>query len=213
MVAAIKAALANVAQINDGLNPMLLYLHGFESSPASPKILATEQHLQLQNRASLLRAPQQPAKMSENLRYLNALIGKIDEPIAVMGSSLGGFWAHYVVSQLQLRGVEARAVLINPAVSPAQWMPRETEQRIHPYTAERYQLDDSDRVALLKAEQALSEQVELLVLLQQGDETLDFRDARTRYRHQRMIVEASGDHSFVNFSRYLPMTLEFLRVL
>lgn len=193
---------------------MLLYLHGFESSPASLKIVQTQQFLaQSKTHKVKLVAPQQPPKMAAIRDYLDNLMAT--QPIsAVMGSSLGGFWTHYVVSQLRQKYQRhVRGVLINPAVKPYQWMPDERTARVHPYTHETYHLDASDREVLVAAEQQFSDHVELLVLLQANDERLDYRHARDYYRHQRMIVEQGGDHSFVDFPRYLPAALEFLNVL
>jgi len=189
---------------------VLLYLHGFESSPKSLKIIQTRDFLS-ENQPML--APQQPPQMGAIRDLLDDFIET--QPItAVMGSSLGGFWTHYVVSRLHERGQhQVRGVLINPAVQPYNWMPAEPVTRIHPYTQETYQLTGDDRDVLRAAEQKFSLDVDLLVLLQAGDERLDYRQARDYYRNQRMIVEQGGDHSFCDFPRYLPTALEFLDVL
>ncbi|GAB3295028.1 YqiA/YcfP family alpha/beta fold hydrolase [Pseudidiomarina andamanensis] len=192
---------------------MLLYLHGFESSPGSLKIIQTHDYLKKHGvSAHTLYAPQQPSRMADIRALLDDLIDK-HSISAVMGSSLGGFWTHYVVSQLRHRQRHVRGVLINPAVQPYSWMPEELVERIHPYTNEHYQLDYHDREILIAAEQQFSQDVELMVLLQAGDERLDYRLARDYYRTQRMLVEQGGDHSFVDFPRYLPAVLEFLDVL
>ncbi|MBR9908621.1 MAG: hypothetical protein GYB30_11330 [Gammaproteobacteria bacterium] len=200
---------------------MLLYLHGFESSPESLKIIQTREFMNSHqatlpnttNPAVQLLAPQQPSRMNAIRQVLDELVAT--QPLtAVMGSSLGGFWTHYVVSQLHKRGrTEVRGVLINPAVQPYNWMPEEAVDRAHPYTQEAYQLDASDRQVLIEAEQSFVAQADLLVLLQAGDERLDYRLARDYYRAQRMVVEQGGDHSFLDFPRYLPAALEFLHVL
>ncbi|RUO47041.1 YqiA/YcfP family alpha/beta fold hydrolase [Pseudidiomarina donghaiensis] len=200
---------------------MLLYLHGFESSPESLKIIQTREFIN-SHQAKLpyttksavqLLAPQQPSRMSAIRQVLDELVAS--QPLtAVMGSSLGGFWTHYVVSQLHQRGrTDVRGVLINPAVQPYNWMPEEAVDRVHPYTQEAYQLDASDRQVLIEAEQSFVDEADLLVLLQAGDERLDYRLARDYYRRQRMVVEQGGDHSFIDFPRYLPAALEFLHVL
>ncbi len=193
---------------------MLLYLHGFESSPASLKIRQTQDYLVSQGQSSeLLCAPQLPPRMAAIKAFLDELLNQ--HPIhGVMGSSLGGFWTHYVVSQLTRLQRPVRGVLINPAVHPQRLMPADgVMQRVHPHTHEAYQLDHHDRETLDQVEQLLHPDVDLLVLLQAGDEQLDYREAREYYRRQRMIVEQGGDHSFVDFPRYLPAVLEFLEIL
>lgn len=192
---------------------MLLYIHGFESSPQSAKIIELQQFLLAKQLPLQLMVEQQPATMAAQRAALDRVIA--EQPIrAVMGSSLGGFWSHYAVSRLHAMGrTEVRAVLINPAVQPAQWMPQQLQSRQHPYTGEQYQLGPSDALVLQQVEQQLTAHVKLLVLLQKGDETLDYRVAAKYYQQQRMIIEQGGDHSFSGFTRYLPAALEFLHVL
>ena len=192
---------------------MLLYIHGFESSPQSAKTIELQQFLLAKQLPLQLMVEQQPATMAAQRAALDRVIA--EQPIrAVMGSSLGGFWSHYAVSRLHAMGrTEVRAVLINPAVQPAQWMPQQLQSRQHPYTGEQYQLGPSDALVLQQVEQQLTAHVKLLVLLQKGDETLDYRVAAKYYQQQRMIIEQGGDHSFSGFTRYLPAALEFLHVL
>jgi predicted esterase YcpF (UPF0227 family) len=192
---------------------LLLYIHGFESSPQSAKIIELQQFLLAKQLPLQLMVEQQPATMAAQRAALDRVIA--EQPIrAVMGSSLGGFWSHYAVSRLHAMGrTEVRAVLINPAVQPAQWMPQQLQSRQHPYTGEQYQLGPSDALVLQQVEQQLTAHVKLLVLLQKGDETLDYRVAAKYYQQQRMIIEQGGDHSFSGFTRYLPAALEFLHVL
>lgn len=192
---------------------MLLYIHGFESSPQSAKIIELQQFLASRQVPLTVIAEQQPATMAAQRAAIDKVL--TEQPIsAVMGSSLGGFWSHYAVSRLHALGrTQARAVLINPAVQPYQWMPAELQQRQHPYTGEHYSLGPADSLVLQQAEQQFLAGVELLVLLQSGDETLDYRLAAKYYQQQRMIIEQGGDHSFQGFVRYLPAALEFLHVL
>jgi uncharacterized protein len=193
---------------------LLLYIHGFESSPKSIKILQLNEYIQQSPSSSRIKwlAPQIPPSMQAAKALFDQMIIK-HQISAVMGSSLGGFWTHYVVSRLHSQGQRCRGVLVNPAIKPYQWMPQTTVERVHPYTNERYRLGPEDRNVLVEAEQQFSIVPELLVLLQKGDETLDYREAKYYYQHQRMIIENGGDHSFNNFPRYLPAALEFLHAL
>lgn len=185
---------------------MLLYLHGFESSPISSKAQAVEQLLAERPESSVL-IPQLPYSMRATKNLLDQIVK--EQPItAVMGSSLGGFWTHYVASQLGCRGV-----LINPAVAPGPRFTNYPRERYHPYLKTNYLLSDDDVAALAEAGDKLADNVDLLVLLQRADETLDYRDAAQFYQHQRLIIEVGGDHRFVGFERYLPTLLEFLKVL
>ncbi|EKE83694.1 YqiA/YcfP family alpha/beta fold hydrolase [Idiomarina xiamenensis] len=190
---------------------MWLYLHGFESSPASEKAVLVGDFLrqQLTSEQSLARCYQVPAIPATVTATRELLMGLVEQhrqtPISgIVGSSLGGFWAHWLASQLA-----CRALLINPAVYPAQLLQHYAGERIHPYSGERYHLQQADLDGLRQMQTELRDDAELWVLLQRGDETLDYRLAASFYRHQRLTIEAGGNHRFAGFSRYLPALQRF----
>ncbi len=47
------------------------------------------------------------------------------------------------------------------------------------------------------------------LLVEEGDEVLDYRQAVARYRDARQTVLAGGDHSFTRFVDFVPQILEF----
>lgn len=190
---------------------MLLYLHGFESSPDSDKAQLVKQAVEASGKQCLL--PQLPASMVATRQLLDSYMA--DYPIsAVMGSSLGGFWAHYVASEIfRLKQQRLRGVLINPAVAPGPRFDQYERDRYHPYLHQHYQLTDADVNCLQQTGLQLTQNPELLVLLQQGDETLNYRDATQFYHGQRLLVEHGGNHRFVGLERYLPTLLEFLKIM
>ncbi len=49
----------------------------------------------------------------------------------------------------------------------------------------------------------------LWVLLQTGDEVLDYRHAEEFYSGCRLTIEEGGDHSFQKFERFLPEIIRF----
>ena len=48
-----------------------------------------------------------------------------------------------------------------------------------------------------------------LLLVETGDEVLDYRQAVKRYSGSRQIVLAGGDHSFTRFPEQVPQIIEF----
>jgi len=190
---------------------MLLYLHGFESSPESSKAQLVKQAFAAQPEQLLM--PQLPANMPATQALLDDYVRQY--PIrAVMGSSLGGFWSHYVASQMRnIQNRSIRGVLINPAVEPGPRFAGYEAERVHPYLQQPYSLGDADIESLRAAHAALRQDLDLLVLLQQADETLNYRDAAAFYQSQRMLIEQGGNHRFEGLERYLPTLLEFLKVL
>ena len=51
-----------------------------------------------------------------------------------------------------------------------------------------------------------------MVLLQTGDETLDYREAADYYAASICHVEQGGDHSFCHFEKWLPAIARFLEI-
>lgn len=101
----------------------LVYIHGFLSSPLSFKAQQTAQWLAQQHPEISFHCPQLPPYPAQTQLLLEALVESLlHEPVYLMGSSLGGFWATWLAEKYNLR-----AVLINPAVRPQDFMPADLE--------------------------------------------------------------------------------------
>jgi predicted esterase YcpF (UPF0227 family) len=130
------------------------------------------------------------------------------QSMAVIGSSLGGFYATWVAAQ---RG--CKAVLINPAVFPA----RDLAKYIGEQTAwhnpdERFYFAPEfvDELRALESPAFQPGQDQLLALIAKGDEVLDWREMAARYPlAQQELIEGS-DHALSDFDTHLPRVLEFL---
>jgi len=127
--------------------------------------------------------------------------------VYLMGSSLGGWWATWLAEKYDLK-----AVLINPAVDMSEFNKIYINVRLKNYhTDDTYLLTEKDaegfRVADIKV---ISRPGNYLLMLQKGDEVLDYRLAVKKYSGSKQLVEEGGDHSFVNFERHIPAAMEFL---
>jgi len=183
----------------------LLYLHGFISSPASSKATSTKYWFKLHAPQIdyccpfLSPYPQQTIELLE--RKAEQLQG---QDVLIIGSSMGGYYGTWLAERLA-----CKAVLVNPAVSPWRWgRVLLGEQRNH-YTGEKYRIEERHLEALKPLEQPLRHPENLWLLLQTGDQVLDYRLAQQRYRECRTTVEQGGDHGFTGFERYLPQILQF----
>ncbi len=58
----------------------------------------------------------------------------------------------------------------------------------------------------------ITEPERYLVLLQTGDETLDYREAELKYKNSQCIIEQGGDHSFVGLERFIPKIMQFSQI-
>jgi len=193
--------------------PLLIYLHGFLSSPQSFKCQLMRERLAAEHPRIVFCAPQ-ISPYPEIARQ--SLVGLVENflregcgPIGLLGSSMGGFWASYLAERYQLP-----AVLVNPAVHPARFMPDYLGQTLKPYSGEpqEYRLTgaDVDTMRQLEAELRRPLRGRYWLLAQRGDETLDCREAEDFYRGQRQTIEDGGDHGFQGFARYCEPIVEFL---
>ncbi len=96
---------------------MLLYLHGFRSSPQSFKSRLVQERMRAGAWRNISPAPRSMSRRSEpSPRPRPAIRGARaggETDIAIIGSSLGGFYARWLAER---HG--CRAVLLNPAIHP-----------------------------------------------------------------------------------------------
>lgn len=187
--------------------PSLLYIHGFLSSPASCKAQRVGAWLERERPDIQFCCPHLPPYPDRAARQLDELVRKQASPIYLMGSSLGGYWATWLAQRYGLR-----AVLVNPAVHPWQFMPEFLEVDL-----KGYHTDDSYRLEARHVEQIkryavadIAHPEDFWLLVQTGDETLDYREAVAKYRGAKQTVEPGGDHAFQGFERYIPEAVAFL---
>ena len=178
----------------------LLYIHGFNSSPQSMKAELTRKYIAENHPEVNFYCPQvipAPNSAIEQLENIIAL-----EPIDswyIVGSSLGGYFATYFAEKYQIK-----VVLINPAVKPFDLMADILPEQVNPYTKERYQVLAQHVDELKALEQENISKNNYLVMVQTGDEVLDYQQAVEKYRHCQLVIEQGGDHSFINYENALP---------
>lgn len=186
----------------------LLYIHGFLSSPLSFKAQQVKRWLADCHPEIQFHCPQLTPYPAQTQEQLAALVEQLlHEPVYLMGSSLGGFWATWLAERYNLR-----ALLINPAVSPQTFMPAYLEVDLKGYhTDDSYRLSARHIDEIVTADVPVTRHDNYWLLLQTGDETLNYRDAVAKYQGCRQTVEEGGDHSFQGFERYLEAALVFFR--
>ena len=132
------------------------------------------------------------------------------DAMAVVGSSLGGFYATVVAERLG-----CPAVLLNPAVDPARDLAKYIgEQGSWHDPAERFYFRP-EFVAELRAMTpvTLTRSERYLAVIATGDEVLDWREMAARYAGCRMEVIEGSDHALSDFDEHLPGIVEFLGLL
>ena len=186
----------------------LLYLHGFRSSPKSDKARRMAALFEACYPGLIWWCPQLPPSPRQAMTMVTQ--GIADWPkssMAVVGSSLGGFYATWVAEQ-----TACRAVLLNPAVNPA----RDLEKYIGEQTSwhdpqERF-FFRSEYVQELRALTLtkLTLPARYLAVIAKGDELLDWREMEMRYRGAQIRLLEGGDHALSDFPAHLPALMAFL---
>ncbi|QPG05294.1 esterase YqiA [Salinimonas marina] len=190
----------------------VLYLHGFLSSPQSVKAQATKAWFARHYPQVTLHTPQlpnSPGQVRPQLeRYIEQHPQLLEQGLKVIGSSMGGYLASHLVEHYG-----GRAALVNPAVRPYELLLEYLGDHINPYTQEPFSLVTDDMHILKSLDTPIVSQPEqYLVLLQTGDETLDYRQAEQKYQGAQLRIEQGGDHSFENYEQHLPDIARFLAV-
>lgn len=186
----------------------LLYLHGFRSSPQSLKARQMAAHVAAHHPGVHWWCPQLPPSPNAAAQLL--LEGTADWPratSAVIGSSLGGFYASWFAQQRR-----CPSVLINPAVFPA----RDLEKYIGSQTAWHDPAQQfffrPEYIAELQAldTRALPAPAPELAFIAKGDEVLEWREMLARYPDAEIALQEGGDHALSDFPRHIERISRFL---
>ncbi len=185
---------------------MILYLHGFRSSPQSFKARLLAQRMQALGRGDEYLCPQLPASPREAIALASDLAAGIaSDELTLVGSSLGGYYATWLAERFG-----CRAVLLNPAVKP----PRDLEKYVGVTTAwhsdERFEFK-REYVGELEAlaVQRITRPERYLLIAATGDEVLDWREMVAHYPGAEQLVIEGSDHGISEFAQYVDKVLAF----
>ena len=155
-------------------------------------------------------APALPHRPAEAMALLRGLIEQ-HAGAALIGSSLGGFYATWLVENYAHFGV--RAALVNPAVRPCELLGGYLGPQKNIYTGAQYELTAQHISELQVLETMAITPARYMLITRTGDEVLDYRDAIEKYRGARQWVIPGGDHGFGDFENYLDAVLAFCGVV
>jgi uncharacterized protein len=181
---------------------VIVYLHGFNSSPQSHKAQVLRRYMAERGLASHYACPALPPRASAALQAIDPWWRSRE--VCYVGSSLGGFYATYLA---ETHG--AKAVLINPAIEPHIGLRAYLGPQKNLYTGEPYELTEAH---LAEWERLVVPRItpsRYLLLVETGDEVLDYRQAVRRYAGCEQVVVSGGDHSLQSFPQHLPRILAF----
>jgi predicted esterase YcpF (UPF0227 family) len=186
----------------------LLYLHGFRSSPQSTKARRMAAVVKERHPGVLWWCPQLPPSPRAAMEMVrDGIADWPEQEMAVVGSSLGGFYATWVAEQ-----TGCRAVLLNPAVNAARDLGRYVGEQTawhdpaaHFYFAPEY----VDELRALEAG-PVAHPERYFAVIAKGDEVLDWREMTGRYPGARIRLLAGSDHAITDFDAHLDEVLDFL---
>ncbi|MCV2349824.1 YqiA/YcfP family alpha/beta fold hydrolase [Paucibacter sp. Y2R2-4] len=202
-----------MSSIQDSCTTHLLYLHGFRSSPRSAKALRMREWVAQHRRDLVFACPQLPPSPAEAMDLLETLTRDWPhDTSALMGSSLGGFYATVLAEWPRFQ--QSRAVLLNPAVDPA----RDLEKHIgeqscwqDPQDRFFFKAEFIEQLRQIRVPNSSAPQ-RLLAVVAKGDEVLDWREMHARYQAGRISLLEGSDHGLSDFEDYLADLCQFLRL-
>ena len=173
---------------------MILYLHGFASCGNSTKTALLKTYFGKQE----VLAPNLPIDPVEAVRFIKKILIEKEVDLLI-GSSLGGFYASYFSELLEMK-----SVLINPSTQPFITLAPFVGTNNYWCSDEKFEFTRDHLKALFEFAVAKPAKPEnYLLLLQKGDELLDYTKAEDKYEGARIIVQEGGNHRFENLSDYL----------
>lgn len=188
--------------------PTIVYLHGFRSSPASAKAG------QLRAAVDRLDPPTRPVLVVPELSHRPALAmaeiervaaGRDPARLCFVGSSLGGF---YAVVAAERHG--ARAVLVNPAIRPDEALAAHAGVQTNLYTGAAFEVTPGHFAELRAMRVArITHPGRVFLLVETGDDLLDYREALAFCGGAWQFVRGGGDHAFQAFAEQIPAILRF----
>jgi hypothetical protein len=185
---------------------MLLYVHGFNSSPASHKARLLKQRLEAMGRGREFTCPTLPDRPAYAMALLEEQLSRMQPAeVTLVGSSLGGYYATYLAEKIGMR-----AVLVNPAVEPYLGLQAYLGPQKNIYTGATYELTHRHLEELLVLDVDRPTRLNRYYLMvTTGDEVLDYRKAVQKYAGAKQLVVQGSDHGFGDFGDYLDSVLEF----
>jgi predicted esterase YcpF (UPF0227 family) len=189
---------------------LLVYLHGFRSSPNSSKAVMTGEAVRALTTPDNVYEWYCPQLLASPKESIDMVVKHIDQSkadrIVIIGSSLGGFYTNYLAEKYQCKGI-----VLNPAVYAA----RELEPHVGMMTA--YDSEEPfdfkpeyiDELRALQVEHITNPEQYFLIAAK-GDELLDWKEMSVFYPGAKQLILDGSDHGITNYADHLPAVIEFI---
>jgi len=185
---------------------MILYLHGFRSSPASFKARKMQEYMQRSGRAAEFFCPALSPSPALAIAQAEQILEDVDpSKVTIIGSSLGGYYATWLAEKYG-----CKAMLVNPAVKP----PRELESYVgvttyyHSEEIFEFKAAYVDELRVL-AVQKITHPERYFLLAATGDEVLDYIEMVAFYEGAQQVIIQGSDHGLAEFADMFDQVLAF----
>jgi predicted esterase YcpF (UPF0227 family) len=182
---------------------MILFIHGFGSSGKSFKANLVREYFKEEGVLSPSLS-YVPLLAIDTLKEIIEFCLKKDERVYLMGSSLGGFYAAYLS---ELYGL--KTVLINPAVNAHTRLERYIPKATNYFDESSFEWNSNHVEMLLSYDTIVKNQNNILLMLQKGDEVLNYVEALEKFPDANLILEEGGAHHFDGFNEHLQTIADF----
>jgi uncharacterized protein len=185
---------------------VIVYLHGFRSSPKSNKAMQLRAALRSRGREDEFVCPELPVSPREaSAAALAAVHGVEPSRLALVGSSLGGFYATWLAERLG-----CRAVVLNPAVHPDLDLKAHLGRQTVYFSDRQIELaaDHLDELRAIDTP-AITRPERYFLVAATGDEVIDWTQMTRKYALCRQRVIQGSDHALSDFGRYIDEVIAF----
>jgi len=179
-----------------------LYIHGFASCGLGGKARAFRDYYQKHNKK--IFAPSLAYNPNLAIDTLEQFIDLKERKVNLIGSSLGGYYATYLATKYDLK-----AVLINPAIQSTKVLEESVGMQTHYCDLSQFEWNEIHINELRKYNVSKPKVENFMLLLQSGDEVLDYKHALNRFEGAKIVLEEGGNHSFLGIERYFDAIEEF----
>ena len=186
----------------------ILYFHGFKSSSDSGKAQEFKKFIENKTSQTKIIIPDLEDDFKEAHKQIESLIDKNSPNILYMGSSLGGYYALYF-AQLY----KSKSVLINPAIPPLKDFEIHLGKNENYATGNKFTIseDDISYVRSLHHKKIL-EPKNNLILLESGDEILNYVESSSYFRGSYIDIFYGGNHSYTSIKEKFTKIKEFFNL-
>lgn len=186
----------------------ILYFHGFASSSDSDKARIIKSYISKVSKKINMITPDLSNNFKEANNQINKLIDENKKDYVFMGSSLGGYYANFFGSINN-----SKVILINPAIPPLKGFEEYLGENQNYSTGEKFIVTKEDIKFLRSLEiKKLNNQKNILVLLESGDEVLNFIETVKYFQGSNIDITFGGNHSYESVDTKLEKIVKFLNI-